>query len=60
MFSNVRRNWPVWAGYATAAWSLGYGLLGLYWALGGDGFPFGPGDREFADEGDLMNHLVVL
>jgi hypothetical protein len=28
-------------GYAAAAWSLAYGLLGLWWALGGAGFPFG-------------------
>jgi hypothetical protein len=29
-------------GYAAAAWSLGYGLLGVYWSLGGAGFPFAP------------------
>ncbi len=33
--------WPGWIGYAAAAWSLAYGLLGLWWALGGAGFPFG-------------------
>src|SRR5687767_7012036 len=33
--------WPGWVGYAAAVWSLIYGLLGLYWALGGVGFPFG-------------------
>lgn len=33
--------WPEWAGYATAVWSGAYGLLGLYWALGGGAFPFG-------------------
>lgn len=42
--------WPAWIGYAAAAWSLSYGLLGLYWALGGAGFPFGsendPGGAE--------------
>jgi hypothetical protein len=26
---------------ATAFWSLLYGALGLFWALGGAGFPFG-------------------
>jgi hypothetical protein len=26
---------------AAAAWSFGYGALGLFWALGGPGFPFG-------------------
>ncbi|SFG87720.1 hypothetical protein SAMN05421678_109147 [Actinopolymorpha cephalotaxi] len=28
-------------GWAAAGWSLAYGLLGVYWALGGAGFPFG-------------------
>lgn len=28
--------------YAAAAWSLVHGLAGLYWALGGAGYPFGP------------------
>jgi hypothetical protein len=28
-----------------AAWSFGYGLLGLYWAIDGAGFPYGPSDR---------------
>jgi len=35
------RRWPGWVGYAAAAWSLTYGLLGVWWALGGAGFPFG-------------------
>ena len=33
-----------WIGYAAAAWSLTYGALGLYWTLGGAGFPFGDKD----------------
>ncbi|MFG2846329.1 NYN domain-containing protein [Kitasatospora sp. NPDC048296] len=32
--------WPDWAGYAAAVWSLLYGAAGLYWALGGAGYPF--------------------
>jgi hypothetical protein len=36
------RDWPHWAPYAAVAWSLVYGILGLFWALGGGGFPFGP------------------
>jgi hypothetical protein len=35
------RRWPQWAGPAAALWSLLYGALGLRWALGGAGFPFG-------------------
>jgi hypothetical protein len=34
-------HWPEWVGYAAATWSLIYGALGLCWALGGTGFPFG-------------------
>jgi hypothetical protein len=36
----MRKNWPVWTGYATALWSLTYGVLGVYWAFGGTGYPF--------------------
>ncbi|MFG1925322.1 NYN domain-containing protein [Cryptosporangium sp. NPDC048952] len=35
-----------WAGYAAAAWSLLYAALGLYWTLGGSGFPFAPIDDD--------------
>jgi hypothetical protein len=38
------RWWPGWIGYVAAAWSLAYGLLGLYWALGGASLPFGEND----------------
>jgi hypothetical protein len=46
--------WPAWAGYAAAAWSLVYGLLGLYWTLGGVGYPYGengPGSQLSAFAG---------
>lgn len=43
------RRWPEWIGYAAAAWSLLYGLLGLWWALGGAGFPFGAGNDPSAE-----------
>jgi hypothetical protein len=33
--------WPTWTPYMAAVWSLGYGALGLFWSLGGPGFPFG-------------------
>ncbi|TDO68620.1 hypothetical protein EV651_102543 [Kribbella sp. VKM Ac-2571] len=36
----MTKNWPTWTGYATALWSLVYGVLGLYWTLGGSGYPF--------------------
>ena len=36
----MRKNWPVWTGYATSLWSLAYGALGLYWAFGGAAYPF--------------------
>jgi hypothetical protein len=39
--STIRSRWPGLVGYATAIWSLIYGLLGLYWTFGGAGFPFG-------------------
>ncbi|MCK2218630.1 hypothetical protein MF672_033260 [Actinomadura sp. ATCC 31491] len=39
--------WPGWAGYAAAVWSLAYGALGLFWALGGGGFPFGRSDPDW-------------
>ena len=35
------RRWAEWVGYAAAAWSFVYGVLSLWWALGGAGFPFG-------------------
>jgi hypothetical protein len=35
------RRWPGWVGYVAAVWSLVYGLLRHYWALGGAGFPLG-------------------
>ncbi|HEX9070008.1 MAG TPA: hypothetical protein VF807_14650 [Ktedonobacterales bacterium] len=53
-----RTQWPEWAGYLTAAWSLAYGLLGLFWALGGPGFPFGHGHDAAAIESILANVQV--
>lgn len=44
------RHWHQWIGYATGAWSFLYGALGVYWALGGAGFPFGTGDEELMAE----------
>lgn len=50
----VLRRWPSWAGYAAAAWSLGYGLLGLLWTLGVPGFPFGEGDIPDARDESIL------
>ena len=36
------RDWQNWAPYAAVAWSLIYGGFGIYWAVGGRGFPFTP------------------
>ncbi|WP_028775403.1 hypothetical protein [Shimazuella kribbensis] len=36
--------WPIWVAYAAAIWSFIYGIMGLYWMMGGIGFPFGEGD----------------
>ncbi|MEU4194572.1 NYN domain-containing protein [Kribbella sp. NPDC026611] len=46
----MRKNWPSWTGYATALWSLAYGVLGVYWLYGGAGYPFAhvPNDRATA------------
>jgi hypothetical protein len=43
-FGDWWRKWPAWIGYVTSIWSLAYGLLGFYWAVGGVGFPFGKND----------------
>src|SRR5512132_221195 len=34
------RAWQRWAPYAAVAWSLVYAGLGIYWAVGGSGFPY--------------------
>jgi hypothetical protein len=48
------RRHPGWPARAAAAWSAGYGLLGLSWALGAGGFPFGVGDPEGRDMTSLL------
>jgi len=32
--------WHRWVPYAAVAWSLGYAALGIYWIVGGRGFPY--------------------
>ncbi|MFC0469295.1 hypothetical protein ACFFHM_01760 [Halalkalibacter kiskunsagensis] len=51
--------WPQWTGYAAALWSLLYGLLGLYWFLGGNGFPFGKNDSRAEMMGSFLSNLNV-
>jgi hypothetical protein len=36
------RDWQRWAPYAAVAWSLIYAALGIYWVVGGSGFPYTP------------------
>ncbi|MDQ0058764.1 hypothetical protein [Paenibacillus harenae] len=35
------RRWPEWTRIAAIAWTATYGALGVYWSLGGPGFPLG-------------------
>ncbi len=37
-----KRGWQQWTPYAAVVWSLMYGALGIYWAVGGGGFPYTP------------------
>jgi hypothetical protein len=34
------RDWQLWAPYAAIAWSLIYGVLGMFWLVSGRGFPY--------------------
>ena len=49
--AHASRRWGGWqalARYGAVGWSVAYAALGLYWTLGGPGFPFGQGDpRNF-------------
>lgn len=51
----VWRHWPLWAAPAAAIWSVLFGLTGAYWALGGSGFPFGPGGPRVGEVGSLFD-----
>jgi hypothetical protein len=57
---DMTRKWPQWIGYGTAGWSLLYAMLGIWWTLGGAGFPFGYGDPEVAAEGGDAIHASLL
>jgi len=51
-----RARWPERVGWAAAAWSLVYALLGLYWWRGGAGFPFGSAHDPTARGVSLLEH----
>ncbi|WP_329158456.1 NYN domain-containing protein [Streptomyces anulatus] len=38
--------WPDWSVYLAVVWSALYGAAALYWALGGDGYPFERVDED--------------
>jgi len=49
----VVRDWQVWAPYAAVAWSLIYAVLGIYWSVSGNGFPYAPENTS-----DIMQPLL--
>jgi hypothetical protein len=53
----IRSGWPDWVGPAAAGWSLGYGLLGLYWTFGGAGFPFGTDHDPHAAKVSILEQV---
>jgi hypothetical protein len=55
--ASIRSRWPEWVGPAAAVWSLGYGLLGLWWAWGGAGFPFGAEHDPQAARVSILEHV---
>ncbi|MBM7831916.1 hypothetical protein JOE59_002621 [Agromyces cerinus] len=56
----MRRTWTAWIGYVVAAWSAAYGALGVWWAFGGSGFPFGTGDPELMAEPSAAVKVSLL
>lgn len=52
------RDWQRWTPYAAVVWSLVYAVLGLYWALGGDGFPYTPAAKS-SDMGPLAGRFGI-
>lgn len=56
----MRTRWTSWIGYAVAIWSAVYGAFGVWWALGGGGFPFGTGDPELMAEPAMAFKVSLL
>ena len=54
----MRKNWPAWSGYAAAIWSLAYGVLGIFWAADGAGYPFAKVDADHST-GSLLEGAPV-
>jgi hypothetical protein len=50
--------WPAWSVAAAGAVSGTYAAAGLFWAVGGPGFPFGAGDSQLEDNGDLLRDVT--
>ncbi|TDD21498.1 hypothetical protein [Nonomuraea diastatica] len=50
----VWNRWPTWTAYAALLWSVIYAVLGISWALGGGGFPFGANDINAEGQGELL------
>jgi hypothetical protein len=50
------RDWQRWASYAAVAWSLVYAALGIYWTVGGHGFPYTP-ETMSDDLGPLLGRF---
>ena len=36
----TQEEWYSWIGYAALCWSVLYGMMNIYWLLGGEGYPF--------------------
>jgi hypothetical protein len=47
-------------GYATSLWSLTYGVLGIYWATGGSGYPFARVDEDHSTASLLEGAPVAV
>ena len=56
----MTRSWTSWIGYVVAAWSAAFGAFGVWWALGGGGFPFGTGDPELMAEPGVAFKVSLL
>jgi hypothetical protein len=56
----MRKNWPIWTGCATALWSFTYGVLGVFWAAGGDGYPFARVEDDRATASSLEGAPVEV